>query len=622
MTRDGYNSLVAELSLVWSDRPRELLRETILWVLLGYAALIFALLACLGLLVAGVVLAVFYQGVAGTLAAAALALAGLFTAAFLVACLWVKFEPPAGIVLEEKAHPELYQVIRETGRRLGDLRFHKVVLDPELNAAVVQNPRLGMFGWYRSYLVIGLPLMEILTIDEFRAVLAHEFAHIGGPDGRLRAWLHRTRASWEKIAGRLSASSFCPPLAKFVHWFWPRFNSRAFLLSRFNELEADRISAEAVSPEILASGLRRLAIQGQRLDLELWQPLEAAIPGIAPLPGDVMEKLSALARSEPCAALCEHWASQALALGTEPGDTHPGLAERLSRLDLSGGAELPHLVPERCAADDLLGSAFLGEAKARFSREWLRDAAAARAAHRRASEDACDARGVRDAWKRIAALSRLDGLEKVQPEVLALLERRPDHSGALFLRGCHLAQQDDGESADYLERAASDPIIAPRAFETLAGYHARCGNTEEMAGLRARAARHDRELRAALIERGRVDRKDAFLPHDLSPREMELLRETLEAEPAIRRAWVGAKQVTHFPSWKLLVLVVDVRWPAFKPVSELTQCRMLERLSEHWEIDAYVHPLRLDEGSRAVLRAIRRRVADSEVYYRRGGAPA
>jgi Zn-dependent protease with chaperone function len=616
MTRDGYNSLVAELSLVWSDRPRGLLRETIVWVLFGYAALVVALMGCLALLAVGVVLAVFYQGVVGTLAAGAIALAGFLAAVLLVACLWVKFDPPQGIVLDEEDHPELHRVIRETGRQLGHVRFHKVVMDAEMNAAAVQNPRLGIFGWYRSYLVIGLPLMEILTLEEFRAVLAHEFAHVGGPDGRTRAWLHRTRATWEKIAGRLPASPLCPLLAKFVHWFWPRFNSRAFLLSRFNELEADRISADAVSPEVLASGLRRLAIQGQRLDEELWQPLEAAIPGSAPLPDDVMDKLSALVRSEPCAVLREHWASQAMALGTEPGDTHPGLAERLSRLNPPAEGALSCLVPERCAAEELLGGDFIRAAKDRFNREWLSDAIAARAAHRRASEDASDARCVRDAWKRIAALSRLDGLEKVQPEVLALLERRPDHSGALFLRGCHLAHQNDGESAAYLERAASDPIIAQRAFETLAIYHARCGNTAEMDTLRVRAARHERELRSALMERGRVDRKDAFLPHDLSPREMELLRETLAAEPAVRRAWLGSKQVTHFPGWKLLVLVVDARWPAFKPVSERTQCQLLERLTQHWEIDAYVHPVRLDEGTRPVLRAIRRRVADSEVYCR------
>ncbi len=613
MTRD--HTLVAELSPSRSDKPHGLLRETVLWVLLGYAVLFLALMFCAVLLVTGVLLAAFYQGLGGTLLAAAISLAGLLTAVLILACLWVKFDRPQGILLTEEDHPELHRVIRETGSCLGEVSFHEVLLDPQLNAAAVQNPRLGMFGWYRSFLVIGLPLMEVLTPEEFRAVLAHEFAHVGGPDGRLRAWLHRTRATWEKIVGRLPASPLCPLLAKFVHWFWPRFNSRAFRLSRFNELEADRISAEAVSPEVLASGLRRLAIQGQRLDEELWQPLEAAIPNSTPLPDDVMDKLSALVRSEPPAARREGWARQIMALGAEAGDTHPGLADRLSRLDPPDALPLAHLVPERCAADELLGSAFQGEARERFSREWLRGATCSRAAHRRASGDACDARGVRDAWKRIAALSRLDGLEKIQPEVLALLERRPDHSGALFLRGCHLAQQGDCSSADFLERAAGDPIIAARAFETLASYHARRGDTAQMDHLRSRAARHDRELRAALVERSRVDKADSFLPHDLSAREMELLRETLAAEPAIRRAWVGAKQVTHFPGWKLLVLVVDARWPAFRPVSERTQCQLLERLAEQWEVDAYVHPVRLDEGTRQVLRAIRRRVADSEVYH-------
>jgi hypothetical protein len=33
----------------------------------------------------------------------------------------------------------------------------------DFNAAVVQAPRLGLFGWYRNYLLIGLPLAKALT---------------------------------------------------------------------------------------------------------------------------------------------------------------------------------------------------------------------------------------------------------------------------------------------------------------------------------------------------------------------------------------------------------------------------------------------------------------------------
>jgi Zn-dependent protease with chaperone function len=325
MTRDTFQSLVAELDRSWSDQPRGLLRETLAWVALGYLALLSALFACALLFAAGLYVAVMFQGPAWTFLAGSAALAASLLSVLILGCLWVRFEPPEGVVLEEGKHPELHRIIRETATAAGGIRFHQIIIDAELNASAVQNPRLGVFGWYRTYLVIGLPLMEALGPEEFRAVIAHEIAHVSGPDGRLRAWLHRTRMTWEKIVGHMSASRFCPFLSKFFHWFWPRFNSRAFLVARYHELEADRVSAEAVSAEALASGLRRLAIQAARLEEQIWQPLEVAIPGKGELPADVMEKVSALIRTIPDPKAEDRWAAQACEKRTAGLDQHPAL---------------------------------------------------------------------------------------------------------------------------------------------------------------------------------------------------------------------------------------------------------------------------------------------------------
>jgi Zn-dependent protease with chaperone function len=616
MTRDTFNSLIAERDHSWSVQPRGLLRETLTWVILGYIAIFAALSVCAIVFAIGLYIALKFQGPGGTFIAGALALAGSLASVLILGCLWVRFDPPEGVVLEEDRHPDLHRLILDTAAATGGVRFRQVLLDAGLDVSAIQNPRLGVFGWYRTYLVIGLPLMEALTAEEFRAVLAHELAHVTGPDGRTRAWLHRTRITVEKIVGHMATSPFHPLLSKFFHWFWPRFNSRAFLLSRYNELEADRVSAQTVSAEALASGLRRLAIQGLRLDEQLWQPLEAAIPGSGVLPTDVMERGSALIRTAPDPATEERWEAQVFARTAELAHLPLGLAERLTRLGHSK-VSTGSLIPPRSAAADLLEEPFVVEVRARFSSAWLAAALAARKAGRGRSDAAADRRSVQEAWKRIAALSRLDGLEKIQPEVLALLECRPDHSGALFLRGCHLAEKGQAGSTVFLERAASDPTIAARAYETLARYHSRFGDPAETALLKQRAEHHEREMRAALIERGQVNHGDSFLPHDLGGTELELLREILAADPAVRRVWLGAKEVKYFPSWRHLVLVVEARWPAFKPVSERMQQQVLARIADRWDVDAYVQPLRYDEGTRPVLRAIRRQVADSEIYRRK-----
>ena len=88
----------------------------------------------------------------------------------------VRIDPPEGIPVSRAEAPTFYDAIDEINRAVRGPSLHAVLLDADLNAGVVQVPRFGIFGG-RSYLVIGLPLLQALTPTEFRAVLAHELAH-------------------------------------------------------------------------------------------------------------------------------------------------------------------------------------------------------------------------------------------------------------------------------------------------------------------------------------------------------------------------------------------------------------------------------------------------------------
>jgi len=74
------------------------------------------------------------------------------------------------------------------------------LITDDFNAAVVQIPRLGLLGWYRNTLLIGLPLMKALTRQQLAAVLAHEFGHLAGGHGRLGNWVYRLRFGWARLA--------------------------------------------------------------------------------------------------------------------------------------------------------------------------------------------------------------------------------------------------------------------------------------------------------------------------------------------------------------------------------------------------------------------------------------
>ena len=220
MTREAFDTLVNRLEAASGERPERLTLRAAGVLILGYLALSAAV--ALGLTIAAVGAWLLYsspwtpQGWLSVL----LVPAGLGMAFLILGCLWVPTAPPKGFHLDHQAAfmmdevddvAELFRLLDQVGSR----RVHGVILDGELNASVVQTPRLGLFGWHRTWLVIGLPLMHALPPDEFRAVLAHEFAHLRGR-GAVSRWLHRTRSTWERAMDRVETHPWCPMLGRIL----------------------------------------------------------------------------------------------------------------------------------------------------------------------------------------------------------------------------------------------------------------------------------------------------------------------------------------------------------------------------------------------------------------------
>src|SRR3569833_3321253 len=161
----------------------------------------------------------------------------------------VKLEPPAGERLSAARVPELFQMLESLRARLATPRIHAVLLTPDFNAGVMQVPRLGLMGWYRSYLFIGLPLMKSLTVEQFQAVLAHELGHLAGEHARAGNWIYRLRLIWQRLDAAFSQTSRwrALPVSTNNKRYIPRFSATSFPLARANEYEADAAAIKLTS---------------------------------------------------------------------------------------------------------------------------------------------------------------------------------------------------------------------------------------------------------------------------------------------------------------------------------------------------------------------------------------
>jgi Zn-dependent protease with chaperone function len=95
----------------------------------------------------------------------------------LLRSVFIKFPPPQGYILERHRYPVLWAEVDQLSKILSTPPIHQILLTAEMNAALMQTPRFGLFSPSKNTLIIGLELLLALSTQQTRAVLAHELAH-------------------------------------------------------------------------------------------------------------------------------------------------------------------------------------------------------------------------------------------------------------------------------------------------------------------------------------------------------------------------------------------------------------------------------------------------------------
>jgi heat shock protein HtpX len=245
------------------------------------------------------------------------------------------FEPP-GPQIDEGRAPRLFQMVRETAASLDQPEPDEIYLAHDANAAVGQ--RGGLLGrGGRRFMIVGLPLLDSLTVAELRAVLAHEFAHYYGGDTKLGPIFFRTYDAIARTVTKLDEndSIWRHPF----RWYGLFFLRRNAAIRRGEEFAADRNAARVAGGDNLASALRTLSGAAPSWNAYMSTEFLPAIEGerIPPLVDGFHQF-----RAEQQVQEAEQRALDGeLAATTEPYDTHPSLGERLHALGVPADTPPP-----------------------------------------------------------------------------------------------------------------------------------------------------------------------------------------------------------------------------------------------------------------------------------------
>lgn len=501
-------------------------------------------------------------------------IAFIILTAVVLRSLWVRLQSPEGLKLSEREHPRLFEMIDQIRRAVRGPRVYAVLLTEEFNVSVVSVPRLGLFGWPRHYLLIGLPLIQALSPSEFRASIAHEIGHLAGAHGRFSSWIYRIYWTWYGLMGQLTGRRQWATVLfnRFFQWYVPYFGSYSATLLRIHEFEADRSAAEAASADVLAGALIRLEVNKPFVE-QFWCNLWERTTTQSSPPAAFTELGERLRGGAPDADV-QRWLEEALAGEASNDDSHPSLSMRLKALGKE--AQLPEAITQSAAEfyleDDLhrLIEELDRGYQARVRDEWEQSYQEFYAASKELSElDHRAAEGgltVEEAYRRACLTAEVGNSEGALVLYREVVDRNPNHARANFELGHLLLSQNQDEGIRFLERAMdlNDDYVSS-ACHILYGYLTRKNDvSDQIAGQNymRRAIAQSQIHQNAHAERNEVGFLDHLTAHDLSNEKVEQLRRQLAQDVHVREAYLVRKKVQYRPDKPLYALgvVVDQPW--------------------------------------------------------------
>jgi Zn-dependent protease with chaperone function len=581
--RENFEQLVKEAEQLLATRPKAYRTKVAFLAVLGYL-MIFGLLALLiGILGGSIWIAIATHSAAIFLIKSKLFIILPILIWVILKSLWVSMPAPSGYKLEKKDFPLLFQEIEQLTKQLDTVKIHQILLTDEFNAGVAQVPRLGIFGWHKNILLLGLPLLLGLSTEQARAVLGHEFGHLSGNHCRFNAWIYRIRKTWYQIAVELERTN-STLIGSFFNWYVPYFEAYSFALARVNEYEADAIAAKMSGSKAIAQALLAVDMYHNLIGQHYWQGLyngnnpESPYSGLAQF--FYQPPLSREEISTSIQLIC--------ATKTNHDDTHPALKDRLAALQ-----ETPDFLEslEQSAAQIWFGEKYT-HVLADFDQAWLNyngDALKEQLAYQqkikqelsdlqaKPSSDLTQEEQLQIAYLTVQLQGELAALELYKTYV----QQYPNDLDAQLYTGRLKLLANDVSGFEHLTTAMQRFSLVLPACQEAYSYYERIGDEQKALAWRERGE-HQIDLQdKAYAERNSIQNNDVLLPCDLTEEEIADLRQQLLQQKDIKKAWICKKQLEIAPDEEPIYVLAYQRSGFFGDEAKLTEKMIKELLFKY-----------------------------------------
>lgn len=259
-----------------------------------------------------------------------------------------KPEFQTAVVLKISEKPKLYEAIKEVCAKVKTKIPDTVIFHIEPTFFVTEGKLRTLDGLVKNRtLAISAPLVRQLTINEFKAILAHEFAHFSGNDtvySRFVVPVYKSvNSAINDIAGinegnkgdsniikAMNLLLFVPVI--FLKIFIMYFATIDNILSRSRELRADWIASSNFGRNNMESGLVKV--------IQISQHYHSSVEELGFSNPNYLDKYEQLLRRD--SHKLEEYKQKALLEVEQVFDTHPTLSTRLVSLPDTNYTSDPH----------------------------------------------------------------------------------------------------------------------------------------------------------------------------------------------------------------------------------------------------------------------------------------
>jgi len=216
---------------------------------------------------------------------------GLTILFFLIKFIFASYKTDTSDLIEvkESEQPELFAMIHELVNEIKTDFPNKVFLSHNVNASVFYNSSFwSMFLPVKKNLQIGIGLINSLTRQELKAILAHEFGHFSQKSMKVGSYVYNVNnviynmlynneslnkmqeklvnlSGYMALTLRISSISI-NGIQKILQKLYDYININYMALSREMEFHADEIAVNVAGSKALGDGLLRLSFANHSLE--------------------------------------------------------------------------------------------------------------------------------------------------------------------------------------------------------------------------------------------------------------------------------------------------------------------------------------------------------------------